>query len=283
MDTHLTTCPEVVIPCTHARFGCGWSGERSTLEAAHLRTCPYEAIAPFLQMHEQQTALVDELRTELIQCQDQSAEDRMMFAVETEDLRRLVGALADDMAQLRASTTLPLPSNDLNMNMNMNANQAAFQGVRIEMDTFRKDLDLVRAGVTELGGTVDQRLRRQDEQLMGVTASIRNLNSQVTRVNNEPLGVNGVGASISQTNPSIAALWDEVKGLRAELGAVKSFNKALQMQLQANSLQLQQSRGRRASDESDGKARSWIGSFEDQSSKVTIPPKTNPHDSTTKL
>ncbi|EIW82863.1 hypothetical protein CONPUDRAFT_151921 [Coniophora puteana RWD-64-598 SS2] len=56
-----TSCPDALVSCEHASFGCAWTGTRRTLADVHRPSCAYESIKGFL-MHsaERQGALAAE-------------------------------------------------------------------------------------------------------------------------------------------------------------------------------------------------------------------------------
>lgn len=52
---HNGSCPDFIMPCTHAPNGCPWKGPRA-LSSSHLTCCPYEAISGFFSVNESRMA-----------------------------------------------------------------------------------------------------------------------------------------------------------------------------------------------------------------------------------
>lgn len=61
MSNHTSGCPELIIPCAQAAYGCLWTGPRRTLSSSHLQHCPYEAIKGFFAIN---TSRISALETE---------------------------------------------------------------------------------------------------------------------------------------------------------------------------------------------------------------------------
>jgi TRAF-type zinc finger len=51
LSNHTSTCPELVVSCDQAMYGCPWTGPRRTLSSSHLPQCPYEAVKGFFALN----------------------------------------------------------------------------------------------------------------------------------------------------------------------------------------------------------------------------------------
>lgn len=55
LQTHLESCPEALLPCTAAAYGCDFTSKRKALDQ-HTSTCPLAKLGPFLQLQNDRLA-----------------------------------------------------------------------------------------------------------------------------------------------------------------------------------------------------------------------------------
>jgi outer membrane murein-binding lipoprotein Lpp len=65
LTKHNSSCPDFVIPCTHADNGCSWKGPRHTLSRLHILSCPYESIKGFFAVNSSRMATLTDENTTL--------------------------------------------------------------------------------------------------------------------------------------------------------------------------------------------------------------------------
>lgn len=73
---HNTSCPDVVIPCTHANNGCLWTGPRHTLSGSHIPSCPYESIKGFFAVNSSRMSTLADENT-ILKCKVEALEGIM--------------------------------------------------------------------------------------------------------------------------------------------------------------------------------------------------------------
>ncbi|KAJ3110642.1 hypothetical protein HDU96_006408 [Phlyctochytrium bullatum] len=208
LAAHLAECPEFPATCPHLRYGCSWTGARSTLTPSHLPECPYEAIAPFFQLFEQQAELIQQLQEELIQHREETALERADIAFENDDIRRQIGVLSDGVV----GGASPLP----------NGPGIGVQPLAVELGRLRMDLDAARTA------WIEQTEASKQSQLDFVDARIRE----------------AVAASAAEHQAHAAKLArestmlrEEVQFLKAELTTTR--HEMHQMRLMMKAMQIQ--------------------------------------------
>ena len=91
LSMHKASCPDGVIPCTHAPYGCPWTGRRAVLQSTHISTCPYESIKGFFTIHDKK---MTSLTQENVQLRHQISVLQGMMAImqrELDSVKRVLG------------------------------------------------------------------------------------------------------------------------------------------------------------------------------------------------
>lgn len=56
LSSHIESCTEREVPCTHSRRGCPWKGRSALLTSEHIPSCPFEAIKGFFTINDNRFA-----------------------------------------------------------------------------------------------------------------------------------------------------------------------------------------------------------------------------------
>lgn len=189
LPVHLSTCPDMVVPCPANEHGCVWVGKRRVLASDHVKSCRYVAVAPALEKQNNRISGVEQENKVIRQKLDRALALLNSFnASQQYNLSSTTPGSANTPVSQSAATDTVSPSlashpSTATTTTTTSFTDSDFRQLFLEGDRFRDGIDQVRTQLTELDMRHSmsqlQESFRVGEEMASLRALVSSLRNQV--------------------------------------------------------------------------------------------------------
>lgn len=195
---HVKTCPQIIINCDAAQYGCTWTGTRDEYSASHARNCTLTQLSPILSRQDKKMESLER--------------DNKVLRFHVERLTNLANNNNNDDGQTRRRSS----SSSDNNNLPSSFSDSDLLHMFMECERLRKDVDRLTTTLGDLevkqGMMIMRENYRTGEEIANLRAGFNGLRHQLHFLlaerrsmaslvtsrynnNNNPGGGNGAGPS----------------------------------------------------------------------------------------